>query len=113
MRPILSVDEIYALIRDMHGVDTIWIENEIERKTQYTRILSGTDRVALVTLIITLYLHERELKAIGKSKKLRASDEHFLREAENALYDEFAYVLDIERTKVLSFVFEQIENAQK
>ncbi len=109
MRPVLSVDEIYALIRDMPDVHTIWIENENERKELYNRILSGADRSALVTLIITLYLHEQELKEIGKGKKLHASDERFLKDAEEALYDEFAHVLDIDRDDVLPFIFEQIE----
>jgi len=113
MRRVLTADEIYALIRDMPDINTIWIENEKERKAQYAQILSGADRSALVKLIVTLYLHGQELKRTGKGKKLCASDEKFLKDAENALCEEFAHVLDIERADVLPFVLEQIEKNAK
>lgn len=112
MRRILSVEEIYTLIREMPDENTIWIENESERKEVYKSILTGTDRSALVKLIKTLHLHEQELKNLGK--KLHASDEKFLKDAEKTLYDEFVYVLDIDREEVLPFIMEQIEiNSKK
>jgi CarD family transcriptional regulator len=56
-------------------------------------------------------LHQQELKE--KGKKLRVSDERFLKDAEKVLYDEFAHVLDIKREEVLPFIFEQIETVRK
>jgi CarD family transcriptional regulator len=111
MRRILSIEEIYALIKAMPDQDTIWIENENERKEQYKQILVENERSALVKLIKTLYLHQQELKE--KGKKLRVSDERFLKDAEKVLYDEFAHVLDIKREEVLPFIFEQIETVRK
>ncbi len=107
MRRILSVEEVYTLIREMSDEDTIWIENESERKVFYRNILTGSDRSALVKLIKTLYLHEHELKNSGK--KLHVSDEKFLKEAEKTLHDELIFVLDIEREEVLPFIKEQLE----
>lgn len=112
MRRILSVEEVYTLIREMSDEDNIWIENEIERKESYRNILTGSDRSALVKLIKTLYLHEQELK--GSGKKLHVSDEKFLKDAEKTLNDELIFVLNIEREEVLPFIQEQIEiNAKK
>lgn len=107
MHRILSTKEIYALIKTMPDEDTIWIENESERKEQYKQILAGNDRPALVKLIKTLYLRQQELKENGK--KLYVSDERFLRDAEKALYDEFAYVLDIKPEEVLPFIHGHIK----
>ncbi len=109
MRPALTAEEIYALIRNMPDAETIWVENVNERKEIYKKILLGNDSSTLMRLIKTLYLHGQELKNAGKGKKLHASDERFLKDAENVLYDEFSYVLDIERDEVLPFINKQIE----
>ncbi len=107
MRRILSAEEIYAIIKEIPDEETIWIDNEKERKERYKDILFGNDRSALVRLIKTLYLHSEELKDDGK--KMHASDERFLKDAEKALYDEFAHVLGIEPEEVLPFIRDRIE----
>jgi CarD family transcriptional regulator len=113
MRRILSDVEIYALIRQMPDECTIWEPDENRRKERYRGILAGADRFALVKLIKTLYRRQEELKASGKGKRLHVSDAQFLKDAEKILYDEFAYVLDIKRQDVLSFIGEQIEATAK
>jgi CarD family transcriptional regulator len=102
MRRILSPEEVYALIRTMPDETAMWIENETERRTQYKEIISGGDRITLVRLIKALYFHRLEQREIGK--KLNVSDEHFMRDAENLLYAEFAHVLDIKKEQVLPFI---------
>ncbi len=107
MHRVLSAEEICALIKEMPDEDTIWIENDRERKEQYKKILLGDDRPALVKLIKTLWLRQQELE--GKGRKLRATDERLLKDAEDTLSDEFAHVLNIKREEVLPFIYEQIE----
>lgn len=111
MIPTLSADEIRALIKDMPNEDTIWIENKNERAAQYKQILAGEDRRALVKLIKTLHLQQRELKAAGR--KLNVADAQFLRYAEKALYDEFALVLNIEREEILPYIAGQMEEVAR
>jgi len=103
----LTTEEIYALIKAMPDEDTIWIENDNERREHYKQIIAGNDHTALVKLIKTLSLRQQELKENGK--KLYISDERFLKDAEKVLYDEFAHVLDIKQEEVLPLIFEQIE----
>ncbi|MDD4296478.1 MAG: CarD family transcriptional regulator [Ruminiclostridium sp.] len=103
----LTTEEIYALIKAMPDEDTIWIENDNERREKYKQILAGNDHTALVKLIKTLHQRQQELKENGK--KLYISDERFLKDAEKVLYDEFAHVLDIKQEEVLPLIFEQIE----
>lgn len=107
MKKILSVDEIYALIHSMPDNQLEWIANDNIRKDKYKAVLKNGDCQQLVQLIRTLYLHQQELKQLGK--KFHATDEKILKEAENILYHEFAYVLNIQLEEVVPFICEQIE----
>ncbi len=107
MRAVLSAQEIFELINAMPDEDQIWIENDAERKEEYKSILVNGTRDELIKLIKTLYLRKQELKQ--KGKKLHVADEHFLKEAEKLLYEEFAHVLKIKREQVLPFIMKQIQ----
>ena len=106
MRRILSREEISELIRIMPDEDTIWIENDTERKEKYQQIISSGNRQKIVQLIKTLYLEQSKRMAAGK--RLRQSDEQLFKRAENLLYSEFALVLDIKPEQVVPFLHEQI-----
>jgi CarD family transcriptional regulator len=111
MRQLLSVEEIYTLIKTMPDERTIWIEDEVLRNKSYEEILDGGDRTELVKLIKTLYFHQQSQK--DKKKNLRDNDKRFMKDAEKMLYEEFAHVLTIERNQVLPFIIEQIEAREK
>ena len=64
------------------------------------------DRKELVKMIKTLYLYRQKQQAAGK--KIHVCDEHFLKEAERILYDEFAFVLRIDREKILDYIIGQV-----
>ena len=83
LRRILSVPEVYKLIKAMPDEDTIWIENEAVRRKKHKEIISQGDRQELVKLIKTIYLHDKKQKAIGK--KLHVADERFMKDAEKIL----------------------------
>lgn len=106
MRRILSKDEIRELIRVMPDGDTIWIENDAERKEKYQQIIASGDRRKIAQLIKTLYLQQSERQKNGK--RLRQSDEILFKRAETLLYNEFALVLDIKHDQVVPFLHEQI-----
>jgi CarD family transcriptional regulator len=111
IRHILSIEEVHTLIRAVPDEKTIWIENKIERKELYKQILAGNDCSSIMKLIKTLYLRQQELKKNGK--KLHIFDERFMKDAEKALYNEFAHVLKIKREQVLPFISEQIGADEK
>lgn len=102
MRPLLHPEEVYALIDGMPQEDEDWIENEAQRRERYTQALASGNRTQLVRLIKTVCTHQQKLRAAGR--KLRMSDERFMKDAEKALYDEFAFVLGIPREEVFSFI---------
>ncbi len=106
MKSICSRQEIDRIISTMDGECCIWIENDFLRKEEYRKIIDKGDRHELVRLIKTLYTKSTELSQ--KRKKLRSTDEKFLRDAENMLYDEFAYSLNIPRDKVVDYIKQHI-----
>ena len=107
MRRILSEEEIHELIEKIPYEEINWIENENERKDKYKSIIAKGDRTELIRMIKALYFHKGEREAIGKL--LYLSDERFLKEAERILYDEFQYVLKIQKEEMISFIFSKIK----
>lgn len=93
MRRLLTVSEINDLIDAMPGEKTVWIDNVNERKECYKKLLTSGDRSALIQMIKTLYAHKKEREAAGK--RLHMMDEHFFKDAEQILYNEFQYVLKL------------------
>ena len=109
MRPLLSVDEINAMLMDISREEECWIEDAAQRKTEFQRILLGGDRQELLRMIRTLYLHRQCLQE--KGKRLRTNDDQMLRDAEKLLNDEFALVLGIKQREVPEYIRQRLEEA--
>ena len=107
MRKPLTKEEICNIIDSISKQECVWVENESDRKTQYREVISSGDRTELIKLVKTLYLHQS--KQFEKGKKLHIADEKFLTTAERLLYDEFAFVLGIERDSVIDFITSRID----
>lgn len=106
LHKVCSRAEVDELIGHMNAEAPIWIENEIKRKEEYNRIINGGNKQEIIRLIKALYLHRKELCA--EKKKLRSSDEIYLNLAENMLFEEFAYALDIDRSEVVEYIDKHI-----
>jgi len=107
MRRTLSIKEIYALIKSMKKEETNWIQDENQRRREYKQILTGGDCKEIIKVIKTLHKHQQS--QIEDGKKLHVADERLMKDAEQILHEEFAYVLDIQPEEVLSFIVEQID----
>jgi len=93
MRRLLTVDEINILIDSMPEEKTAWIDNVNERREYCKNLLAAGNHQALIQMIKTIYAHKKEREAAGK--RLHVMDEHFFKEAEQILYNEFQYVLKL------------------
>ena len=111
IKRILSAEEIYALVKNIPLKETIWIEDDKERKQKYREIIDASDREEIIKVIKTLFERKKELEAVGR--KLHASDVAILDKAEKVIYEEFALVLDIKKEDVVPFIVEQIEVQKK
>ena len=107
MRPVLSREEVHALIRTIPEVQTAWVEDVQERKSTFDEMLKRHSCADLIVLIKTLNEHKQTRQSRGKS--LHVSDEGYLREAQRLLYDEFADALEIPPSQVSAYIQEQLE----
>ena len=108
MRKVMRIKDVNDLIDSMPGKAPIWIENESERKEVYQKILASGDQAAIISMIQALFIHKKQREAEGK--RLHMSDEHFLKEAEQILYNEWQYVLNVDKAGLMEYIFQRIEN---
>ncbi|MBQ8228125.1 MAG: CarD family transcriptional regulator [Clostridia bacterium] len=107
IRKVLTIDEVNEIIASMPESNTPWIENDLERKEEYKKIIFSGDCREIVKVIKAIHIHKESLKEQGR--KLHLVDELMLKDAENLLYDEFAAVLNIKKEEVLPFIINSIE----
>ena len=94
MRRLLSKDEINKLIDSMPDENALWVSNENEH-------------LELIRMIKAIHAHKTAREAEGK--RLHVSDERFFKDAEQILYNEFQYVLDIHsKDDLLRYITQRI-----
>ena len=106
LRPLLTEEQLHALIQQMPEEETVWIPEEGRRREQFNAMLKSGDHRQLIRLIKTLFLQRQEREAAGK--RLHLSDQRILEEAEQVLYGEFAQVLDISPEQVVNYINEEL-----
>ena len=106
MRPVLSREEVDALIDDMPAIPTAWEEDPQARKASFDALLRSNECRSLIVIIKTLNAHRERRQADGKN--LHVADETYLREAQRLLYDEFAGALGIQPAQVKSYIDEKL-----
>ena len=107
MRRVMTKMEVDALIDSMPNKKSFWIENEAERKETYKQVLAGGDQAAIISMMQAIYRHKQEVEAVGK--RLHVSDDRFMKDAEQILYNEWQYVLHVDKAGLLAYIFSRIE----
>ncbi len=108
MRKIMTKDEVLELIAAMPDQESIWINDDRERKEYFKAALKTAESEEWMKLIKTIYLKKQE--KIDHGKKIAKTDEDIMRAAEKNLYEEFAVVLNITPEEVLSYINERISS---
>ena len=108
MRKVMTKKDVDALIDSMPTKTPTWIANENERKETYKRILASGDQAAIISMIQALFIHKKEREAEGK--RLHMSDEHFMKDAEQLLFNEWQYVLNVDKAGLMGYIFHRIES---
>ena len=111
MRKVLTPQEIYDIIEALPDEKIMWIDDDAKRKEYFNKTVKSGDRLEIMKIIKTLYLHKHKLQDEGK--KLHIADEQIFRESEDLLYDEFSIVLNIEKEDVLPFIMKKLKAQQK
>ena len=108
MRRLLTKDQIHKLIDSMPQENAVWIENENARKELYKKVLEKGDHLELINMIKAIYTHKTQREAEGK--RLHMSDERFFKDAEQILYNEFQFVLDLNgKDDLMRYIFARLE----
>ena len=94
MRPLLSADEITALIKRVAERPLEWIPEAKPRANFFKRILSEGEREELIYLVRLLKIHTETMQSQGK--KVYATDDAAAKRAAQLLFAEFSMVLPIE-----------------
>ena len=106
MRPVLTEEEITQFIRQMPPQEVPWIENNRERQQAFKEIILYGDSRDLIRLVRNLHLRREE--QVAKGKKLYAADERIFKDAENIVFEEISYALNIPRDRVLDYITETV-----
>lgn len=107
MRPVISKETAEELIQHIPEIETVWIMNEKAREVQFKEALQTCDCEELVKIIKTLY--QRKQQRLESGKKVTVVDEKYFRQAEEKLYEELAFVLDMDKNKVGQYISEHME----
>jgi len=109
MRSILTEEQAKELIHSIPEIELLWIDNDKAREEKYKACIRTCECRELVKIIKMLYL--RKQKRISEGKKITATDEKYLRIAEDNLYAELSIPLGIEKSQMPDYIREVIERA--
>lgn len=110
MRPVLTREEAEMLIQEIPQLESVWITNEKEREFQYKAALRSCDCRELIRIIKTLY--GRKMNRLRDGKKVTVVDERYFRQAEEQLYGELAFAMDMERSQMADYLTERIRSLE-
>lgn len=102
LRPLLTKEELRALLDSEEVRADCWIQNENQRKQSYRELLGGGECARLMRMVHSLYRHRTAQAAAGR--KCHLCDENFLRDAERLLSSEVAIVMEMEPVQARQYI---------
>lgn len=102
MKPLLTDEELDALLKSECSQNEAWIADENQRKQLYRELITSGNRAELIRMVHALHKHKNEQLTAGR--KFHLCDDNFLRDAEKLLNTEFSLVLNIPESEVGAYV---------
>lgn len=106
LRPLMSRDEILALIDSMPALTPLWSTDAHERKALFQSVLKSDDYSQLIRMLKSIHVHRKSRLDAGK--RLLSADEAAMKTAERILYQEFSTVLSIPLEQVEGFISKRL-----
>ncbi len=106
LRPIMTKEAAKAFVEKISEIEAVWVPNDKMREQQYKNAFKTNEPEALVAIIKNL--NNRSRARLAQGKKITSTDERYFKQAQNALYSELAFSLDIEMDEVEGLVSETI-----
>ena len=102
LRGIITKEEAEKLIDEIPSIETLSIENEKFREDSYKNCIRTCECRDLLRIIKTIYI--RKQARLSHGKKTTATDERYLKLAEDHLYSEFSMLLDIPKEHMADYI---------
>ena len=77
------------------------------RRTAYRELLSNSDRLGLLQMLLALYRYRNNQESVGR--RLHQCDENFLRDAEKFLASEIALVMELPMDQAKAYLRERLQ----
>ena len=103
----MNEEEARDFIGSIPDIEEMWIANDKMREQKYKEAFRSNEAAELVAIIKNMYLRGQERLAAGK--KITATDDKYFRQAENILYTELAFSLQINKDEVRDLITKTIE----
>lgn len=107
IRPAATKEEIDRIILKAKETPLEWIKDDFQRSEAFKSIIHSGDLLSIIRLISCIYLQGEELSRT--KHRLRAVDSLAFSNAENYVYNEFAYALGISPEEVISYIKNKME----
>lgn len=102
MRRILTLEEANSLLQEMKDIPELPVVNDKLMELKYKEVISSCDLKQLVGMIKTI--KKKQNKRLSEGKKITATDERYLKRAEDCLFNELTIVLGKDRDEVEDFI---------
>ena len=106
LHKLLEGDEIRDITNQIPYLEAYWIDNDNERKREFSSIIRSGNRLNTLRMIKSIRFHQLSLK--DKNRKLHAADEQQMKEATKLIVDEFSYVLNIDKDFVSNRISDEM-----
>ncbi len=104
IRKVVSEEEARAIISESKSLEPLTISNDRMRDDSYKSVIKKCDLRQSVQIIKALLIRKKEREENGK--KITATDERYLKQAEECLYSELALATGMDREQVREIILE-------
>lgn len=102
IRRVINEQEAKEIISASKGVEPLVIENDRMRDVSYKNAMKSSDLMQWIKVIKTLLIRKRERENLGK--KITATDERYLKLAQEGLYSELALATGLGKEKIQEII---------
>lgn len=106
IRSVISREDAMSFIKSIPGIEVKEISDERMREREYKDAILSGDYEKLVSIIKLIYM--RIQKRSKQGRKATATDDRYFRQAENILFSELSFVLDIPKDRMEQFIADTI-----
>ena len=107
MRYALTKKSAEELIQRIHQIKEVELSvDKRAREAELKSLYLAGDPESYIKMIKALY--KRKQERIKKAKKILTLDDRYLKQAEDRLFEELGYALDVEKKKIGIYIIEKI-----